>query len=60
MKLYEAIKFYQPLTPRSDKHVTSPYNIHKLSSSKNTQTHHVQGITLITHQILTTNLQVNV
>ena len=52
-----------PLTPRSDWHVTSSYNIHKLSEEtgcENTQTYQEQDITLIKHQILITNLQGNV
>ena len=31
---FEVLHITNPLTPRSDKHVTSPYNIHTLSSKQ--------------------------
>ena len=41
-----------PLTFRSDYHVTSPYNIHTLSSKKVTRTLKPMGKKLFQHQIL--------
>ena len=45
------------LTPRSDKHVTSPYSMYIIqqTGNENTQTHQVEDITLIDHQLLVTN-----
>ena len=43
-----------PLTPRSDKHATSIYNIHALCSK---QVMRILKLILIYHQILMTNLQ---
>ena len=43
------------LTPRSDWHETSPYNIHhiiKLTSNENIQTYQVEAALLIQHQVL--------
>ena len=51
---------FNPLTSRTDKHVTSPYiypYIIQQTGNENTQTHQVQDITLIEHQILVANLQ---
>ena len=53
-----------PLTPRSDQHVTSLNNIHALSSnqviSEISPTYQVQDIILIENQILIANLHGNV
>ena len=49
-----------PLTPMSDKHVTSLYNIHTLFSKQVMRILKLITITLIKHQILVTNLQGNV
>ena len=53
-----------PFTPRSDKHVTSPYSVYNYviqwKGSEITQTYQVQDIILIEHQILITSLQGNV
>ena len=53
---------FNPLIPRSDEHVTSPYDLQTFSSKKgneNTQTHQGKVITLIKNQIPVTNLQEN-
>ena len=50
-------KQLNPSIPRSDQYVTSPYNIHTLSSKQVMRTFQVEVVVLISHQILTTNLQ---
>ena len=65
--LYDVLMFclfflLKPLTPRSDWHVTSPYNIHTLLSKqvmRILKLRQVEVIILIYHQILVTNLQGN-
>ena len=65
--LYDVLMFclfflFKPLTPRSDQHVTSPYNIHTLLSKQVMRIfklRRVEVIILIYHQILVTNLQGN-
>ena len=49
-----------PLTPMSDKHVTSLYNTYTLFSKQVMRILKLITITLIKHQILVTNLQENV
>ena len=48
-----------PLTPRSDQHVISPYNIHVIQKTcnENAQTYWVEVVILIEHQTLLTDLQ---
>ena len=53
---------FNPLTLRSDYHLTSPYNFQTFSSktgNENTQTYQGEVFTLIKHQILVTHLQGN-
>ena len=53
---------FNPLTPRSDKNVTSPYNIHTLLSKQVMRIfklRRVEVVILIYHQIPVTNLQGN-
>ena len=57
------IIFVNPLTPRSDKHETSPYNIPYIiqqTGNENVQSYQVEAAILIEHQVLITNLQGNV
>ena len=52
-----------PLNPRSDQHVTSPYNFQTFSNktgNENTQTYQGEVVTLIKQHILVTNLHGNV
>ena len=37
---FEVLHITNPLTPRSDKHVTSPYNIYTLSSKQVVRLHY--------------------
>ena len=64
--LYDVLMFclfflFKPLTPRSDQHVTSPYNIHTLLSKQVMRIRKLRRVEviLIYHQILVTNLQGN-
>ena len=53
---------FNPLTPRSDKNVTSPYNIHTLLSKQVMRIfklRRVEVVILIYHQIPVTDLQGN-
>ena len=50
---------FNPLTPRSDKNVKSPYNIQQ-TGKENIKTYQVEVFILIQHQILTVYLQGNV
>lgn len=56
------ITLLNPLTPKSDSYVTSPYNIHTLSRKQvmRTQNYQLEVVILSQHQILMTNLQGNV
>ena len=48
--LFPLYDFLNPLTSRSDKHVTSPYNIHSIiqqTGSENTQTSQEEVVLLI-------------
>lgn len=56
------ITLLNPLTPKSDSYVTSPYNIHTLSRKQvmRTQNYQLEVVILSQHQILMSNLQGNV
>lgn len=56
------ITLLNPLTPKSDSYVISPYNIHTLSRTQvmRTQNYQLEVVISSQHQILMTNLQGNV
>ena len=56
------ITLLNPLTPKSDSYVTSPYNIYTLSRKQvmRTQNYQLEVVISSQHQILMTNLQGNV